>query len=221
MNRINIFTGHFGSGKTELALNYAIKVRKKYNNVAIVDLDIVNPYFRTRDAEYVLNSNDIKLISSKYANSNIDVPALPPEVISLFQDESCQTILDVGGDDDGAVVLGRYNKFLKKFGYNMFFVINTKRPMTRTKDDIIKYISDIERASRLKATALINNTNLSEKTTISDLLKGQQIIQAVSDQINIPVKYISGKNEIISQIGKEYEDFLMPIERFLKSPWEL
>src|SRR5690554_6753379 len=142
--RISIFTGHFGSGKSEVSVNFAIKLSQLKNKVAVVDLDIVNPYFRAVDAKKLLLDNNIKVVSPMYANTNVDVPALPPEINSLFEDRSYNVVFDVGGDDLGARALARYNEELLNEGYEMYLVVNTKRQDTNTDSKIIQMAKEIE-----------------------------------------------------------------------------
>jgi hypothetical protein len=164
--RINIFIGHFGSGKTEVAVNYALKLVKANPKTCIVDLDIVNPYFRTADAKIQLEEKGIWVILPMYANTNVDVPALPPEMNSIFEKKQYSTVFDVGGEDIGAKVISRYREDILKDSYELFAVINVKRPMTETADRIEKMIYELEEASRIKITKLVNNTNLLDETTI-------------------------------------------------------
>ena len=219
-SRINIFTGHFGSGKTEIAINFAIYCKKYYNKVAIVDLDIVNPYFRTKDVSPMLESQDIKVVAPLFANTNVDIPALPAEIISLFQDKEYRVIFDVGGDDSGATALGRYYRYFSNEPYDMFFVINTKRPLTDNEDSIIDMLRQIEQSSRLTVTGLINNTNLSYISTLKELLEGQEIIENISREIMVPIRYITGENKILSQLPDYLKDKAFPISLYLQIPWE-
>lgn len=130
--RITLFAGHYGSGKTNVAINYALLLKKSFERVKIADLDIVNPYFRTKDSERVLEENAVELISSDYAGTNVDFPALPAKAYSIIDDVGVHAVIDVGGDDRGALVLGRYSDKIKAGeDYEMFFVINKYRPLTR------------------------------------------------------------------------------------------
>ena len=176
-NRIHIFTGHFGSGKTEVALNFALQEKKKGKDVVIVDLDIVNPYFRTNDARNVLMKNGIKVVANNYASSNVDMPTMPLDILSVFNNDNSVVVFDVGGDDDGALALGQYKQYFDKYGYEMHFIVNTKRPLTRTNDELIEIAERIESASRLKFTDIYNNTNLSDQTDENTLFSGYDEIK--------------------------------------------
>jgi len=218
--RINIFTGHYGSGKTEISINFALFLKKYYNKVVIVDLDIVNPYFRTKDVAKQLERQGVQVIAPAFANTNVDIPVLPAEVISVFQDKESMAVFDVGGDDVGATVLGTYNRYLNKEPYDMFFVINPKRPLTKSEQDVIQLLKDIENSSRLKVTKLINNTNLQNITTVEDVINGQNIIENISKEINIPISYIVGTDKIIAQLPTNLRAKAFEIKRYLELPWE-
>lgn len=164
MKRINIFTGHYGSGKTEFAINFALKLKEKYDKVVICDMDIVNPYFRTNDVSAFLNEKGIRVIAPDYACTNVDIPVLPGDILSVFANKDVHAVLDIGGDDDGAVALGQYFNYLKDEDFDMFFVLNLLRPLTQSTDDIAELASNIELMSRLRLTSLIDNTNLSYLT---------------------------------------------------------
>lgn len=180
MKKMNVFVGHYGSGKTEAAVNFAIK-----NKVDVIaDLDTVNPYFRTNDAKKTLEDFDIKVISPYYAGTNVDIPALPPEVYSVFTGDKV-SVLDVGGDDDGAAVLGRFNGYFDRDDTEVYFVINVYRPETDSVDKIMQMISDVEVASRLKVTALVNNSNLMAETKREHVLFGEKIVKNVSEKTGI------------------------------------
>lgn len=216
--RINIFTGHFGSGKSEVSVNYCIKMCAKFK-VAIADLDIVNPYFRSTDAKSQMEEMGIWVVTPRFANTNVDVPALPPEINSMFEKKDFYAVFDVGGDDIGARALSRYyDKFIKE-GYDMFFVINTKRPMTDNINKIENMIKEIEDSSRLKVTKLVNNTNLLEYTTLEDVMEGHRIIEMVSERLNIPIGFVSGFKEMIKGIEKNLSSEILFLDKFIKLPW--
>ncbi len=217
--RINIFTGHFGSGKTEVAVNFALNSASKTKNVAIVDLDIVNPYFRTADAKSELENKGIWVVTPMYANTNVDVPALPPEMNTLFEKKDYNVILDIGGDDLGAKVLARYKDELKSQGYCMYFVVNTKRPMTDTDDKLEHMIYEIESSSGLKVTKLVNNTNLLEQTNVEVVVDGHKIIKRISDKLDIPIGFVSGFVDLIGGVEKEIDVEFFSLKKLIKLPW--
>ncbi len=186
--RITIISGHFGSGKTNIAVNLALELRKIKQKVAIADIDIVNPYFRTKDSEELFNSNDIKLICSKYANSNVDIPALPQEIYGVIDDKTTSFILDVGGDDRGALALGRLSsKIVDENDYDMFYVVNKFRPLTSDAKSTIEVKEEIEYACKINFTGIINNSNLGQETTIDDVLSSQDYASEISKLTGLPV----------------------------------
>lgn len=217
--RITIFAGHFGSGKTEVAVNFALNSANKSKKVAIVDLDIVNPYFRTADAKKELEDKGIWVITPMYANTNVDVPALPPEMNTLFEKKEYDVILDVGGDDLGAKVLARFKDELASQGYCMYFVVNTKRPMTDTDAKLEQMIYEIESSCGLKVTKLINNTNLLENTDVDVVVEGHRIIERVSGKLGIPIGFVSGFTDLIGGIEKEIDVEFFPLRKMIKLPW--
>ena len=218
--RINIFTGHFGSGKTEVAVNYALQLRKSDKQTAIVDFDIVNPFFRTTDAKEKLESKDIRVIIPMYANTNVDVPALPPEINALFEVKEYNVVFDVGGDDLGAKALARYSEDINTNGYDMYFVINSKRPMTDTFQKTKQMLFEIEQASGLKITKLVNNTNLLQDTTLEIILEGHKMIEKLSLELGIPIGFISGFGQFVSKAGDMHKNDVLHMEKSIKLPWD-
>ena len=187
--RLTLFAGHYGSGKTNIALNYALWLRGQGLPVTVADLDIVNPYFRTKDGESQLKQAGIRLISSDYANSNVDLPALPGEAYSLVDDRSVCGVIDVGGDDRGALALGRYVPQIREEGdYEMLFVLNRARPLTRTVEDALEVFYEIEAACALPFTAIVNNTNLGPLTRPEDVIAGARFAEEVGARTGLPVK---------------------------------
>ncbi len=170
--RLTLFAGHYGSGKTNIAVNYALHLAREGKKVCIADLDIVNPYFRTKDSAKVLEAAGIDLISPLYANTNVDLPALPAESYRLVRDKSIHGIMDIGGDDRGAYALGRFvPDILAENDYRMAFVANSCRPLTRTPEDALTIMKEIENACGLSFTCIVNNTNLAEQTD-KDVITG-------------------------------------------------
>ncbi|MDF2986936.1 MAG: hypothetical protein K0R50_2446, partial [Eubacterium sp.] len=219
--RMNIFTGHFGSGKTEVAVNYALKLAQANFKTSIVDFDIVNPYFRTADAKEELEKNNIWVILPMYANTNVDVPAIPSEIYSLFQKKEYKAVLDVGGDDLGARAVSRFKEEILSDDYEMFFVINTRRGMTDTPEKILEMIALIEYSANIKVTKLINNSNLLEETTPEIILEGNRIISKVSEKLGIPIGITAGMQEVISQLDSKQLNGseLLPMTKQIHLPW--
>ena len=169
--RLTLFAGHYGSGKTNIAVNYAMLLADEGKKVCIADLDIVNPYFRTKDSESELEQKGITLICSQYANSNVDLPAIPAESYRLVQDKSCFGVIDIGGDDRGAYALGRFADAIKAEGdYRMAFVLNRYRPLTSTVEDAVEIMREIEAASGIQFNCIVNNSNIGNETTRETVL---------------------------------------------------
>jgi hypothetical protein len=186
--RVYIIAGHYGSGKTNIAVNLALKIKKDGYAVNIADLDIVNPYFRTKDSKAELDDAGIKLISPTYANTNVDLPALPQEVYALVQQKTAKAIFDVGGDDRGAYALGRYAPYiLEENDYEMCFVVNFFRPLTRTAEDALVVMREIEVASGIKFTAIINNSNVGSATDKDGVLSTFNEVEKLSSLSGLPV----------------------------------
>lgn len=217
--RINIFIGAFGSGKSEIAVNYTLELNKTFSNLAIVDLDIVNPFFRSADAHEVMNSHGIRLIKPIYANTSMDVPALPPEINSVLEDKRYTVVLDVGGDDLGAKAVSTYKSFIEKDSYNMFFVVNTLRPFTNTPERIEEMLDSVEAATRLKITHVVNNTNLLNYTNPDDVMAGNDIIKKVAAKKEISFGFISAMPKTAQELKKCTNDKILELDEFIKLPW--
>jgi len=196
MKRITLFAGHYGSGKTCIAVSYAKYLKKQGKNVKIIDLDIVNPYFRTKDSEEDLKSFGIEVISSSYANTNLDAPALPKEIYAAICEKDAYLIIDVGGDDRGAVALGRYTPDILADEYEMIFVANCYRPLTKTPQDALEIMREIEAASKLPFTAIVNNSNLGDDTTERDIISSSLYINQLSQLSNLPVKMTTSVKKV-------------------------
>ena len=185
--RLTLFAGHYGSGKTNIAVNYALKLAGEGKKVCIGDLDIVNPYFRTKDSAPELAAAGIDLISPQYANSNVDLPALPAESYRLVQDKSVYGIMDIGGDDRGAYALGRFAPAIRQEDYRMAFVCNCYRPLTRTPEDALEIMREIEAACSLKFTCIVNNSNLGPETDAQTVLDSVPFVEKFSQLSGLPV----------------------------------
>ena len=199
--RLSLFAGHYGSGKTNIAVNYALLLAKEGKDVVIADLDIVNPYFRTKDSAAVLEKAGVKLISPQFANTNVDLPALPAEAYRLVQDKSIYGIMDIGGDDRGAYALGRYVPALKEENnYRMVFVANASRPLTRTPEEALEVMREIEEACGLSFTDIINNTNLASETTAETVLNSQDYMKKLSSLSGLPIFATSAETAVAAQL---------------------
>ena len=209
--RITLFAGHYGSGKTNIALNYALWLRDRDLKVTVADLDIVNPYFRTKDGADILAARGIRLISSDYANSNVDLPALPGEAYALVDDRSIYGVIDVGGDDRGALALGRYAPYiLEENDYEMLFVVNKARPLTRTPEDAVEVFHEIEAACALPFTAVVNNTNLGPATTADYVLSSLDYAAEIGARTGLPVKMTCAMDKLCDELRDKVSE-LFPI----------
>ena len=207
--RLTLFAGHYGSGKTNIAVNYALHLAKENKKVCIADLDIVNPYFRTKDSAAVLEAAGVDLISPQYANTNVDLPALPAASYRLVQDRSSYGIMDIGGDDRGAYALGRFvPSILEENDYRMIFVANASRPLTRTAEDAMEVMGEIEAACGLKFTDLINNTNLGSETTAETVLAAENYMQELSRLSGLPIFATTATEEVAAELNGRIENVL-------------
>ena len=196
-NRVTLFAGHYGSGKTNIAVNYALLLAWEGKRTAIADLDIVNPYFRTKDSASELAEAGIDLISPQFANSNVDLPALPAEAYRLVEDRSLWAVMDIGGDDRGAYALGRYTPFLLEEGnYRMAFVANPYRPLTRTPEEALEVMREIEAAGGLPFTVIVNNANLAHETTPETVLSAASYMEKLSILSGLPIWMTSAEETV-------------------------
>jgi MinD-like ATPase involved in chromosome partitioning or flagellar assembly len=209
--RITLFAGHYGSGKTNIAVNYAFNLKADGKKVVIADLDIVNPYFRTKDSEAELREAGIELISSEFASSNVDLPALPQDIYSVVDNNERYAVMDIGGDDRGAYALGRYADSIKKENnYEMFMVINMYRPLTRDVESTVEVMKEIETACSMKFTAIVNNSNIGEETTAQDVLDSLEYAQAVSQATGLPIGLTTVREDLYNYLCEKVDN-LMPL----------
>lgn len=200
--RVTLFAGHYGSGKTNIAVNYALALKNSGVGVVIADLDIVNPYFRTKDSKAVLEASGIELISSAYANSGSDMPALPSELYGAVQRRDKCAVLDVGGDDRGALALGRFRPYIiGENDFEMFFVVNFYRPLTRLPGQALDVMREIEAACKMDFTGIINNSNLGAQTTAEDVLRSMQYASELGGLCGLPVKMTSAEAGLCPLLG--------------------
>ena len=201
--RLTLFAGHYGSGKTNIAVNYALHLAREGKRVCIADLDIVNPYFRTKDSERELAEAGVDLVSPRFANSNVDLPALPAESYRLVQDKSVYGIMDIGGDDRGAYALGRFADAIRAEGdYRMAFVVNCYRPLTSTVEDALVIMREIEEAAGLKFTSIVNNSNLGRETTRETLLGSLDFVRELSRVTGLEVWMHTAEAEVAKMISE-------------------
>lgn len=216
MKKITIVTGHYGSGKTNISANLAVKLAEKGKKVTVVDLDIVNPYFRTADFTELFERKGIELVASMYANSNLDIPAISFDLERIASDDG-YLIVDVGGDDAGAFALGRYAEAFKQFEneIDMLYVVNCYRNLTRTAEEALELMYEIESASKMKHTAIVNNSNLSVETTAETINNSIDFAQKIAEKAGLPLKYTAVPFNIASKAENP-----LPVEIYVKKVWE-
>jgi hypothetical protein len=219
--KITILSGHFGSGKTEIAINLALSERRRHEKVAINDLDIINPYFRTRDVSKLFEQHDIELISPQHRLATSDLPIVSGEIYRVLHDPRYRVIIDAGGDKDGATALGQYYHEWIEFNPELLFVLNSNRPYVSTLEGALYTARQIEQVSRLKITGIINNSNVGNETTVDDIQRGFELSTRLSKELKVPLLFTA----ISTDLRKVAEDFskkhhVYVIQRYMKLPWE-
>ncbi|MBQ3080185.1 MAG: hypothetical protein IJC48_09360 [Clostridia bacterium] len=221
MKRVTLFAGHYGSGKTNLAVNYALRLAEMGKKTMIADLDIVNPYFRTRDSEKALADAGVRIVVSPFANSNVDVPALPQEMYAVTDDKSYFAVVDVGGDDRGALALGRLAPALmKEDDYEMLFVMNFYRPLTTNAESAVAVMREVENASHMKFTGIINNSNLGQQTTGEDIIRTHARAMEVSRLTGLELAATCVREDLIGEVSPKIEN-LIPIRLHFRDEWAI
>ena len=207
--RLTLFAGHYGSGKTNIAVNYAMALAKEGKKVCIADLDIVNPYFRTADSAKELEQAGVHLISPQFANTNVDLPALPAEAYRLVTDKRSYGIMDIGGDDRGAYALGRYvPAIVAENNYRMVFVANSCRPLTRTPEEALEVMKEIEAACGLEFTCILGNTNLGTETTAQTVLSSVPYMEKLSQISGLPIFLYTATIEVAKELEGKLPEVL-------------
>jgi CO dehydrogenase nickel-insertion accessory protein CooC1 len=217
--RLNIICGHYGSGKTNLALNLAFNLQSTGERVTIVDLDIVNPYFRTADYTAMLQSKGIKVISPATAGTTVDAPALTADMLSVLDKTDERIIIDVGGDDAGAFALGRFSKRIYAQGdFGMFFVINKFRKLIATPQEAVELMREVESASGIRATGIINNSHLAGLTTAEDILSSLPYAQQTAKLAGLPLVMTTAPKQLEHELSDRVLN-LYPVDIIVKLPW--
>lgn len=200
MKRLTLFCGHYGSGKTNVCVNYAMHLRSTGLEVTVADLDIVNPYFRTKDSQAQLEEAGIRVISSPFANSNVDLIAIPSEAYSLTEDRSRYAVLDIGGDERGALALGRFSDAIREENdFEMLCVVNFYRPLTRTAEDAFQVMGEIEAACGLEFTGLVHNSNLGAQTTLQTIKDAKCEMRRLQELSGLPLAFTSADERIAAE----------------------
>ncbi len=214
--RIIVVCGHYGCGKTNLSVNLAIDFAGAGEEVVLVDMDVVNPYFRSYEYGEEMRSHGVEVIAPTFAGSTLDVPALLPEINSVF-DSGKTVIFDAGGDDVGATALGCFYRFFKDVEYDMWYVVNKYRALTKKPEEAAEILREIEAASRLRATAVVNNSHLKAFTTKETVLDSVPFADETAKILGLPVKFTTAPRSAAE--GLEIEN-LYPVEIYVRSPWE-
>ena len=218
-HRLLIVTGHFGTGKTEFSVNLALALARAGEKVMMADLDIVNPYFRSRERREVLEAAGVRLITSSQDSENADMPSLPAEILTVLEDRSYRGVLDIGGDPDGARVLARYQPKITAEDYQLLFVSNANRPEVRKAEDAISYLRCIEEVTGLTCGGIVNNTHLCGETTAEEILRGAELARDISEKTGIPVLCHTAEERLIPELTALAEP-IFPITIQMKKPWE-
>ena len=202
--RLYILAGHYGSGKTNIAVNLALKLKAEGRKVKIADLDIVNPYFRTKDSAKELAAAGIELISPAFANTNVDLPALPAAIYGLVQQRDFHAVLDIGGDDRGAYALGRYAPaILEENNYEMCYVANFYRPLTPTPQDALEVMREVEQAAGIRFTAIIHNSNLGNATDAAAVEATFEKADQLAALSGLPILYTAVRQDLCGGVNAE------------------
>ena len=218
-HRVSIVTGHYGTGKTEFAVNLALQLAALDHKVMVADLDIVNPYFRSRERKALFQEASIRLISSSQACSDADVPALPAELLTILENRDITGVLDIGGDPVGARVLARFNDKIITEDYQLIYVLNANRPEVRSLEAAIAYLRGIEATTSLTCTGIVNNTHLCGETTPEEIRKGARLAEAVSRETGIPVLCHVAEERFVPELS-DLSEPVFPITIQMKKPWE-
>lgn len=220
MKRMQIVTGHYGSGKTEYAVNLALKLAAERENVALADLDIVNPYFRSYEQAARLEKAGIRVIVTS-CGGVADIPAINPEVMSIFQQEKWTGVLDIGGDPIGARVLARFAPQLHAEEFDLLFVLNANRPETKDVDSALAYMRGIEFECRQKMTGIVNNTHLCAETTPEEILKGAALAQKLCEKTGLPLVHHAVERRFVESVRDKLVGEILPMDIYMKKPWEI
>ena len=219
-HRISILTGHYGTGKTEVSVNLALALAGEGLEVMMADLDIVNPYFRSRERRQLLEKAGIRLICSSQACSDADVPALPAELLAIFENRQVRGVLDIGGDPVGSRVLARFAPKILAEDYGLVYVLNANRPEVRSPEGALAYLRGIEAATGLTCSGIVNNTHLCGETRAADILKGAALAREVGRRAGLPVLCHTAEARFVPELT-DLREPVLPISIHMKKPWEI
>lgn len=220
LDGIIVIAGNYGSGKTEISINLAINRKRSGVNVRIADLDLVNPYFRTREARHLLSEKGIDLVIPPEQYLQADLPILSPAVSGMIQQPYQLILVDAGGDDVGVTVLASLADALRGKEVRMLQVVNPYRPFTETIEGCLEMKSRIEKASKIKVSGIIGNPNLIDETTVDHIYEGNDFLKKLSAKSGLPIEFIAIAVNIFQEIDvSRFECPLLPIARQLVPPW--
>ena len=211
MKRVNVFVGNYGSGKTELSVNAALLLRETYEDVALADADIVNPYFRASEQRALLEARGVRVFAPEYASTGVDLPTLPPGVAAAISGRA-RVVVDCGGDPAGATALGALQPYFEtaRAETEVYFVLNACRPLQRTAREAVEMARGIEAVCRLRVTGVINNTNMAGETEAAHLAAGQEIARKAARALGVPVCYVAGTAEALDAFAKLFPRDVTP-----------
>lgn len=221
--RIVIFTGRFGSGKTEISINYALSLVNESNGQRsiLIDLDIVTPYFRTRELAERLAGEGVDVVAPAAVAQHLDTPGITPEILGAIQQAERPVVMDVGGDAQGARALGQFASVLENLDYTMNFVVNPHRPFTDSVEGIVQAVAEIQGTSRLQVTALVSNPNLIQETTVDVVVTGHHLVEEAAEALGLPVAFVSLRADLAAQVAAgTFRQPVMSLRRFFVMPWE-
>ena len=218
MARITVVCGHYGTGKTNFALNLAAKTAAEGDSVTLVDLDVVNPYFCSNAYKAQMQTAGVRMITTNMAGTTLDVPSLSGSITSVFDEANGKAIFDIGGDDVGAKALGRFKAQLENAGYEMLYVINAYRNQIAQPQEAVELLREIEASCRIQATGLVNNSHLGEETCAQTILDAMDYAQQVSSLSGLPLLYTTAPQRLAPTLQAKVSA-LFPVDIIVSLPW--
>ena len=216
--RVTVVCGHYGTGKTNLSINLALDCARHGEDVTLVDLDVVNPYFRSADYADVLTENGVRVVGPNFANTNLDTPSLPGAVRNVIA-EGSRVIVDVGGDDAGATALGVYSRTLADADPDVIYVVNRYRSMTTHAEEAVQILREIEATSHLRATCVANNSHLKQDTSEDTVLDSMGFAEEVASASGLPLRFTTASRGLDFSILNKIPN-IYPVDVLVRAPWE-
>jgi len=224
LKRFVVVTGHYGCGKTNLSLNLALDWARQGEAVTVVDLDIVNPYFRSSDYTALLAEKNVQVIAPRFAGTTLDTPSLSSGIYAAFESTG-RVVFDVGGDDAGATALGRFSAEVRAVEHDLLYVINRHRNLTATPAEAAALLGEIEAASHLSATGVVNNSHLQRDTTVATVLDSREFAQETAALLGLPLVFSAVPKALAEQFSEDpsaanYIENAYPVSTYVRAPWE-